>query len=153
MSKPKTLSFSTKKYEEEVTIDGAKYILQEASGGTAVEYQNMSLNGVTFGPDGKPQKMVGQANVQLFLVGNCLFATNPDTGLAYNNPVGMQWVQKTLPARALKQLFERVKEISHLGEEETPDSIREQIEKLQTRLNKLETDELGESQDDSEPGS
>jgi hypothetical protein len=138
-----SLSFSTKRVELEVSIDEAKHFIKEASGKTAVEYQNLALNGVTFGADGKPQRMVGQASVQLLLVGQCLHACDP-SGAAYKNPVGQKWVEENLPAKVLKTLFEKIKEISNLGEKETEESLNKQMKKLQDKLLEIQTDPSGE---------
>lgn len=147
-----SLSFSTTKIEKSVEIDGDQYVLREASGKTAVDYQNLALNGVTFGADGKPTRMVGQASVQILLVGQCLYAILPSGDVA-KNPVGEKWVEATLPAKVLKALFKEAKEISALGEEQTEESIQAEITKLQDQLIKMEEENEGEPSNDSEVGS
>lgn len=147
------LNFTTQRKQVDVTLDDKLFILKEASGGTAVEYQNAALNGVTFGADGKPQRMVGQASVQSILVGGCLYQTG-QSGTALSSSVGTKWVEENLPAKVMKALFKEAKEMSDLGEdEETAEEIRNQIKKLEDKLIKIENDSLGESTEDSEDGS
>lgn len=146
------LSFSTTKVEKSVEIDGDQYLLREASGKTAVDYQNSALNGVTFGADGKPIRMVGQASVQILLVGQCLYKVLPSGGAAAN-PVGEKWVEANLPAKVLKALFKEAKDISALGEDQTEESVRAEIKKLEDQLIKMEEENEGEPTSGSEGGS
>lgn len=143
-----SFDFSTTKKEQKVTIDDDPFIIREASGGTAVAYHNMALNGVTFGSDGKPVKMVGQAGVQGLLVGACLFRINPETGKTNSVSEGTEWVEKHLPAKVMKALFKIAKDLSDLGEESTSkEDIEKQIKKLQDQLIKMEDDSEGELTD------
>lgn len=150
----KPLSFSTKRSGIEVVIDDEKYALIEASGQTGVDYQNASLAAFTYGESGKAKSINGLASLQILLVGSCLYKINPDTGLTVKNPVGEKFAKEELPARVLKQLFEKAKEISHLDEEDTVESLQKQIDKLQERIDaKTKEADLGELPNDSEDGS
>ena len=142
------LNFSTTKKENAVTIDDDPFVIREASGGTAVEYHNMALNGVTFGADGKPTKMIGQASVQVLLVGKCLYRIDPKTELVSREPVGTTWVERNLPAKVMKALFKVANDLSDLGEDQTEDDVKKEIKKLEDKLIEMETDSEGEPIDD-----
>lgn len=150
----KNLSFSTVRASIDVTIDEEKYVLLEASGATGVDYTNSLVSGITYGENGKPQKLNGQASVQILLVGECLYKINPDTGKTFKTSVGQKWVRDTLSSRILKELFEAAKELSNIDETETAESIQKQIDTLQEKLDKKQNEsDVGESSEVSEAGS
>lgn len=149
-----TLKFSTQRAGIEVEIDDKKYALIEATGQVGVDYQNAATAAFTFGDTGQAKSVNGLANLQILLVGQCLYGINPDNGKTFKNPVGEKFVSEELPARVLKQLFEKAKEISHLDEDDSVDALKKQRDKLEERIAKKENDESpGELQSDSEDGS
>ena len=102
--------------EEPVHIGDKVFTLREASIGVAAKFRNAMLDCATLGPDGKPSKISGMANIEPFLVSLCLY---DDTG----NLVALKDLEKW-PSRIVKKLFSRVKEISDLDEleeEENPE--------------------------------
>ncbi len=149
----KNLSFSTVRASIDVTIDEEKYVLVEASGATGVAFQNAIVGGITYGENGKPQTLNGQASTQILLVGESLYKVNPDTGKAFKTPVGHKWVSDTLSSRILKELFEAAKELSSIGEDETDEAMQKQIDALQAKLDKKQESDVGESPEASEDGS
>ena len=98
---------------EPVYIGDAVYTLKEASIGAATKYRNALLDCATIGPDGKPSKFSGMADVEPLLVSLCLFDSE-------GSPVPLDAINRW-PSRIVKQLFDRVKDISDLDEtEENP---------------------------------
>lgn len=93
-----------------VVIDGKAYSLQEASGDAACRYRNALLDCTQLGPEGKPTKIKGMADVEPFLLSLCLYDENGK--LVPANKI-RQW-----PSRIQKAIFEKLKEISELDEEE-----------------------------------
>ena len=100
-------------HQETVYLGDREYTLREASSGAATRYRNALLECATIGPDGKPSKLSGMASVEPLLVSLCLF--DPEGKL-----VPLKVVEE-LPARIVKSLFNRIKEISDLDEEAEDD--------------------------------
>jgi len=104
-------------HTEPVYIGDTVYTLKEATIGVAAKYRNALLDCATLGPDGKPSKFSGMADVEPLLVSLCLFDVDGnEVPLATVN----QW-----PSRIVKQLFNRVKEVSDLDEDEEDSSGNE----------------------------
>ena len=95
--------------EIQYTIGGVDYILKEASGDAACQYRNALFKDIQLGPEGKPSKIGNMADVEPLLVSLCLF--NPE-----GRKIAVDSIRKW-PNRIIKQLFEKVKEISDLNEE------------------------------------
>lgn len=111
--------------EEPITLkqkDGSKkeFILREGSEDTIRQYRNIVLNGMTIGPDGKPSKIQGMADLDGFIVSQCLFECNGE-GEALKKPVGINLV-RSWPRRVVKPLAERAKEISDIDQESENES-------------------------------
>jgi hypothetical protein len=92
-----------------VTVGDQQYILKEASGGAAKAYRNALMACMVLGPEGKPIKLSGLASVEPLLVSLCLVDSK-------GRPVDQKTVE-SWPARIVKVLFEKAKEISGLTEE------------------------------------
>lgn len=106
-----SLDFSLAIIEIPVTgPDGKSYILKEATGKAANAYRNRALESTEF-QNGRPVSVKGLASLESFLISMCLFDEK-------NKPVP-QSVIESWPARVQKKLFEKVKEISDLGEQAT----------------------------------
>jgi hypothetical protein len=119
--------------EVAVEIEGKAYTLREASGDAACKYRNAQLERVEMGPEGKPSRFHGLADLEPLLVSLCLF--NDENGKQVNINTIRSW-----PSRILKPLFDKAKEISELGEEE------ETIEDLQKKLAEaMEVQQKGEA--------
>ncbi len=128
MSDIKELKFDLSVIEIPVNIENKKYILREASGAAACSYRNAMIECTQLGPDGKPTKLKGIANVEPLLVSLCLFDDK-------NKRVPVATIQ-SWPSRIQKTLFDKAKEISELGEEEEEDikSLKSQRAEIDERI-------------------
>lgn len=108
--------------------DGKAYILKEATGKAAKAYRNALMACTTLGPTGKPQSIRNLADVEPMLVGMCLF--HAEEGKNKGQPVSQSTIENW-PAKVVKALFEKIKEISGLDEEET--TIEVSLKKLLKR--------------------
>jgi len=93
-----------------VRIQGKNYVLREASGDAACRYRNAVLACAQLTPEGKAVSVRNLADVEPLLVSLCLFDEK-------GNPVSVNQVRKW-PARVVKALYEKAKEISDLDLEE-----------------------------------
>lgn len=133
--------------EEPVEIGELKLILREASGKAQSAYQSAAIRGsrvaksggeITIGDD------IGDAD--LVLLAGCLFYPN-------NRSVPRSIIEGW-NGRISKAIAKRAKQMSGLDDaEEDPAKIREEIERLQKRLEELESDALGESSGENTDGS
>lgn len=115
-----------------VSIGGEKHVLCEADGAVAEKYKNAILNGVTLS-DGKATSLKNMASVESLLVSLCLYRIDGETRIR----VGVERIQ-TWPSRIKKDLFDKIKQISELDEEEeTEESLVKQIADLQAKLEKV----------------
>lgn len=98
----------------EVQIGDKSYVLKEASEDAAAKYQNALFRSTTLGPDMKPVKVDGLADIEPLLVSLCLYDGE-------GNLVPLD-VIRSWPARIVKKLYQWVRENSDLeggeGEEE-----------------------------------
>lgn len=97
--------------EFSVTVGDKEYVLREASEGAAVRYRDAIFQSTKFSK-GKLSGMVGLAEAEPLLVSLCLFEGG-------DKPVPLN-VIKCWPARIVKAMFEKAKDISDLGEKENP---------------------------------
>lgn len=138
-------------HQEEIVIDslepigipyriaGKSYLLREADEGAAIRYRDAQIACAQMA-DGKVVGVRGAAGVQALLVSLCLFERPNSQDLTVERPVPLS-VIKSWPAKVIRQLFEKVRDISDLSEQETPEQLEEQIAKLQERLAKLRAEE------------
>ena len=95
-----------------VIIGGTEYELREANGDTAARWRNAILKQTTINPEtGKPSSVGQIADTESFLVALCLFEKSN------GKPVSQIQVKKW-PSRVVKQLFDKVQEISDLKEDD-----------------------------------
>lgn len=118
-----------------VNIDGASYVLREASEDAARQYQN-AITRCTQLQDGKVSGISGPlADTQSMLVSLCLFSADgkrvPETKVR-------QW-----PARVVSRLFDKAKDISELGGDDTEESLQKEADAIQEKLKNLREDALG----------
>jgi hypothetical protein len=102
-----------------VTISGQLYELREASGDASAKYRNAMLACSTLGPDGKPIRMDGLADVDFFLLSLCLFNMPANTLVP-------ECEIRSWPNRICETLIEELKEISGMlaeGVEETSKNL------------------------------
>ena len=105
-------------------VKGKNYILREASGETAVVFRNAQIECTTMGPEGKPKKFEGVADVEPLLVSRCSWEQTTD---GKEKPVSIATV-KSWPSRVQKKLFNDAKRISELDESSLEDLIKERNE-------------------------
>jgi len=104
--------------EVKVRIQGKNYVLREASEAVTCRYRNAQVRCAHVAPDGKATKVEGPiADTEPLLVSLCLF--EEDTGAPVDQKVIMQW-----PSRVVRQLFDKVKEISDLDESAQSASVK-----------------------------
>lgn len=134
-----------------IPIDGEAYILVEADEDARVTYQNINARAARFNEEGNLAGVDGIANVEPQLVAMCLYkadASDVDDKSTYklrfdkNNNIDRQFrVEevkiKKWPGRIIGQLFDIIKDISELTEQETEEGLQKQINKLTRRLEKL----------------
>ena len=133
-----------------VKIGDKECVLREASEDAARQYQN-ALTRHTSIEDGKVRGIMGPiADTQSLFVSLCMFESSDD---GKERRVDVKEVRKW-PARVVKKLFDKAKEISEIGEDgDTIESLEKQIAELQERLDDLRGDELGNAQSDTGGGS
>ncbi len=123
--------------QADVVIGGENYVLKEATGEVAKQYRNSALRSVRLGSTGKAETVIGDglAIAEPLLVSLCLFKVKT---LADNSvkhlPVKLDTVL-SWPNRVIKPLFNKVKEISDLGEsEETLKELRKEKQSIQDKI-------------------
>jgi hypothetical protein len=116
--------------EVPVHIHGVDYVLRETSGEAAVKYNDARLACNEY-QDGKLVRVHGLADLEPLLVSLCLFTQE---GSLVSKTTILGW-----PARVQKALYDKAREIS--GMNETPQSLRKQIELLQRQLTEVEEQE------------
>lgn len=117
-----------------VKIGDQQYVLKEASAETTINYRQKIFNLLKIGADGKPTRTEGVgevAGMEPYFVSKCLFTPEGE-------PVSEEVIRK-FPYRIQKALFDKAQEISGMTEDESPESLKEKIDKLQSKLNKTET--------------
>lgn len=130
-----SLHFDLAVTEIPVELGERKYVLREASEGAACQFRNAITKAAKMA-DGKVVGIENIGDVEPLLVSLCLFEVLPDGGTK-NIGVPIQ-VVRGWPARVVKQLFAKAKEISELDEAaETEEAIEQQIARLQERLNAM----------------
>lgn len=95
-----------------------EYELREATGDIACRWRNAIFARTELGPNGKPKSLGNIADTEPILVSLCLFDTKT------NNNVSVQTV-RSWPSKIQKSLFEKIKEISDLEDDEvTNDDVK-----------------------------
>lgn len=132
-----------------VTIEGKKYKLREASESAATDYRNAQLMSMTVNEnnDGNRIARVGKViDTESILVASCLFQIiQTDTNIIEKS-VPVQEVRKW-PHRVVSTLFKRAEMISALQKDETKEDLVKQKKAIETKLAKLESQEVPEGED------
>ena len=115
------------------TINSRNYVLREASGETACVFRNAQIACTTMGPEGKPKKFEGVADVEPLLVSRCSWEQMAD-GKERSVPIA---TVKSWPSRVQKKLFNDAKRISELDESSLEDLIKERSE-LNDRIKEMQ---------------
>lgn len=93
-----------------VRIDGKDYLLKEATGEASVKFRNACMKVMAF-QDGKLSRVGDLANAEILLVALCMTD-------AEGKPVSEATV-KGWPAKVVKKLFLKVKEISEMDDKQS----------------------------------
>lgn len=120
---------------------GHNYVLVEATEDAAIRFRNRAAQSAKVA-DGKVVGVEAVADLQVLLLSMCLVELNAD-GSRKTRPDGTSWcvpqdVIRRWPSRVVRPLFEKAKEISALGELESPEAVRKQIDRLQDLLAEME---------------
>lgn len=127
-----------------VTIAGEKYLLREASESVATEYRNAQLMAMQVNESAEGNKIarVGRViDTESMLVSKCLFKIEELDGKETEKPVPLQQV-KNWPHRISHKLFKTAEQISNLGKEETREELIKQKKDIDSKLKKLETQDV-----------
>lgn len=92
-----------------VSVAGKRYVLREATEAAACQWRNAMMQATELGSDGKPTRVRNLADTEPLLVSLCLFTAEE------GKPVPVATI-KGWPARVVKRLFEKVKDVSDLDE-------------------------------------
>lgn len=106
--------------EKVVTIKGAKYIVQEASGAAVCHYRQALLNATQPDMDGKPTKFGSMLEVEIGLLADCLCKEQD------REPVTREFAA-TLPYRKIKGLITWIKQNSDLESKKGDDAANPQM--------------------------
>lgn len=104
--------------EVPVKIKGVDYVLLEADSDKAVAYRNKLVSSTIFDNEGRPSGVGSIADGEPTLVASCLFKVLKDkTGVRTLEPVDEKTV-RSWRNKIVTDLFNRLREISNLKEEE-----------------------------------
>lgn len=126
--------FDLASVEIPVSIAGRAYVLREASEDAARLYRNEQIRGAKLGPDGKPQSIGSVADADSVLLAACLFEKHEDGKDRPLLPIQI----RAWPRRITKVLIDKVKEISAIDQPDTPETVRQEINRLQETLAGME---------------
>ena len=130
-----------------VKVGGEVYTLREASGDAAFKFRNAAMKCTKLGPDGKPASVEGIADIEPLLISLCLFDSK-------DKPVPVTKI-RTWRNKVCKSLYEKILEISELGNDEDASTLEKQLADIQAKLDKVraaDTD-LGNVPSDTVTGS
>lgn len=111
--------------EVTVKFPNKTYTLREASGDIAVSYRNRAMACSKFNENGKIAGIEGMADLEPYLVHCCL---SDEEGKRVPEEMIRAW-----PSRYLKELFNKVKEISGL-DEDSEETLLKQKESVDKKL-------------------
>jgi hypothetical protein len=146
--------------EVSVEVDGPpkrSFILRECKEGDAVRYRNEQMRAAKM-HEGKLVSLDGVANVEPLLVSMCLFELEEQEDrttqeiVTTERPVTIAEIRE-MPPRFVKQLFEKAREISELGEQETIASIEARMEADRKKLVQLRGEDPAKNGQSSTPAS
>jgi hypothetical protein len=118
-----------------VRIGSERFILREADEETAIKYRSMILKAARVSDGGKFSLGTdGLALLEPMTVGLCLFKEPYRDG---DQSVGESFVRKLKP-KTVSALFDKIKEISHLGETENREGLEKQAALIQARIAEMD---------------
>jgi hypothetical protein len=118
--------------------DRKPHVLVEAEAETVFKYRNEVARVATL-EDGKLSKVGNVADADGYLLSMCLYAVNAD-GSRKQVPIT---TLRKWPNKLVKQLLERLEEMSDLGGSKTIVQVEKEIAKLTKKLARLKSDEEG----------
>lgn len=122
-----------------ITLSGEKYFLTEAPESVAIAYRNANIRGAKL-TDGKVTGIDGIAEADAILVAGCVAQCDRSTGRLRRDPNGDPITVevravKRWPARVVKRLAEKIKDISDLREQpQTEADLEKVIKESQDKL-------------------
>jgi hypothetical protein len=121
-----------------VFLGPQEFVLHEASAEAAAEYQSASMAGARL-RDGEVTMGVDAARAEPILVSHCLFKVlvDPQTGNRTEVPVPLRAIL-SWPARDVRPIFDRIKALSGMDEDDKPEVLRKRIARDTKRLKELE---------------
>lgn len=122
-------------------FQGKSYVLREASEDAAVRWRNAQLAATKL-EDGKVSGVDGMADTEPLLVSLCVYEQLYD---AQGSPTDTKPVQKPTirlwPAKVVKRLFEKIKEVSDLTEKEDKAALEKRLTETCVKLAELSESE------------
>ena len=108
-------------------IGETRYVLVEVSEETSRLYRNELMKRTKMGSNGKPAEFNNIADLDSQLLSQCLFSLSEN---GERKPVSLADVRK-LTTRHTQNLLKKLREISEMDLEQTPEGIDQQIKDLQ----------------------
>lgn len=125
--------------EVQVKIGANRYILQEANGDVVVQHRNAVLAYTRYNDQGGIASISGIASAEPLLISKCLYTTmpvdkdKPDGPVVKSKLAGLEFVNN-LRHRTMKKLFNRIKEISDMNDDESVESLTNQRDELNKKI-------------------
>ena len=132
--------------EVPVKIGANRYILQEANGDVVVQHRNAVLAYTKYNDQGNIASISGIASAEPQLISKCLYTTIlvdpgvPDGPVVKGKLAGLPFVNN-LRHRTMKKLFNRIKEISDMNDDESLDALKKQRDELTKKITEIEATE------------
>lgn len=142
-----------------VKIGSRQYILQEANGDVVVQHRNAVLAYTKYTSEGSIASLSGIASAEPLLISKCLYTTVPVDKDKPEGPVvkgklaGLEFVNN-LRHKTMKKLFNRLKEISDMNDDESLEALKQQRDDLDKKIKSMEEseDRLKNSSSDTPAG-
>lgn len=129
-----------------VKIGSTRYILQEANGDIVVQHRNTVLAYTKYTNEGSVASLSGIASAEPLLISKCLYTTvpvdkdKPDGPVVKDKLVGLEFVNN-LRHRTMKNLFNRLKEISEMNDDESLEALEKQRDELNKKIAEIKRSE------------
>lgn len=145
--------------EVQVKIGSTRFILQEANGDIVIQHRNNVLSYTKLNSEGGIASFSGIASAEPILISKCLYTTvpvdkdHPEGPVVKGGLAGLAFVNN-LRHRTMKQLFNRLKEISDMNDDESVEILKKQREELDKKITEMEASEerIKNSQSDTLAG-
>ena len=140
------MTFDISPVHVDIVIDSEDYVLKEASSLAVTKFQNAAMKSfkMEMDEDGKTKTLIdgsgSLADQAPLLLSMCLYKKGVKDDKTTLSAVSMTAIN-SWPNRVVKSLFEKAKEISDFGEDETVETLEKEVEKTQSRIEKLKEKE------------